>query len=703
MWYAAATRSDRGSRPAPRPGARLRRGPAGAGGGRRGGGGRGAGGGEGGAEEGRSGRGEERSPRHWGAAGWRQDDTVAVIGLGYVGLPLAISFAEAGLEVEGIDASSAPGRRAQRRPLPDRRHHERAAGRRAGGWAARRRAGRGRASTRPTRSSSASRRRSPRPRTPTSRPVLARGRDDPRQPPRRASSSSSSRRPSPARRPARSARSLERSGLHAGADFDLAFAPGAGQPGRPGERQQGRPAPRRRDHARGDDARGRAAAQHQRQRRRALVARRRRARQAARERLPQRQHRARQPARPAVRADGPRRLGGHRRRGDQAVRVHAVHARARASAATASRSTRTTCRGGRASSTSSTASSSSPATSTSRCRATSSTSSPRRSTTAARRSRAPGSASSASPSSRTSATRATRRRPTSSPGSPSAAPTSRFHDPHVASFTDAAGTVREASPSTSCSTGPDVVVVVTAHRRSTGTPSTPEPTSSSTRSTARAGGRRAAAAGPAPRRRLVGPPLTGWRPDRPAGLDRRPRAVLLIANTAAPVLAGAARRAQPRRGRLGGRDRRCRRPGRRGRRSATATSCTRRFRPSGIFRRWSDQPPTPKPPTRSCAASSVASTRASRPGSGRSTSAAGGGRLRRGAPARRPLSRLRHPDRAVALELAARPGAPGGAGIVVYDVIDAILDSNNYQHVPGPLLDRYRPRRRAGCGRSTRS
>ena len=33
-----------------------------------------------------------------------QDRRVAVIGLGYVGLPLAISFVEAGLAVEGIDA-----------------------------------------------------------------------------------------------------------------------------------------------------------------------------------------------------------------------------------------------------------------------------------------------------------------------------------------------------------------------------------------------------------------------------------------------------------------------------------------------------------------------------------------------------------------------------------------------------------------------
>ena len=34
-----------------------------------------------------------------------QDRRVVVIGLGYVGLPLAIAFAEAGLEVEGVDAS----------------------------------------------------------------------------------------------------------------------------------------------------------------------------------------------------------------------------------------------------------------------------------------------------------------------------------------------------------------------------------------------------------------------------------------------------------------------------------------------------------------------------------------------------------------------------------------------------------------------
>ena len=94
-----------------------------------------------------------------------------------------------------------------------------------------------------------------------------------------------------------------------------------------------------------------------------------RAHQAAREHLPQRQHRPRQRAGDALRPHGHRRLGRHRRGGDQALRLHAVPARARASAATASRSTPSTSRGRRASSTSTPSSSSSPARSTRRCRA----------------------------------------------------------------------------------------------------------------------------------------------------------------------------------------------------------------------------------------------------------------------------------------------------------------------------------------------
>ncbi|MGZ9149001.1 MAG: UDP-N-acetyl-D-glucosamine dehydrogenase, partial [Candidatus Deferrimicrobiaceae bacterium] len=37
----------------------------------------------------------------------RKDFTAAVIGLGYVGLPLAIEYAEAGIRVIGIDADGA--------------------------------------------------------------------------------------------------------------------------------------------------------------------------------------------------------------------------------------------------------------------------------------------------------------------------------------------------------------------------------------------------------------------------------------------------------------------------------------------------------------------------------------------------------------------------------------------------------------------
>ena len=49
------------------------------------------------------------------------DTRVAVVGLGYVGLPLAVSFAEAGLDVEGIDTSETriATIRAERSPIED--------------------------------------------------------------------------------------------------------------------------------------------------------------------------------------------------------------------------------------------------------------------------------------------------------------------------------------------------------------------------------------------------------------------------------------------------------------------------------------------------------------------------------------------------------------------------------------------------------
>ena len=45
------------------------------------------------------------SPRSTDAAAVRTDERIAILGLGYVGLPLAISFVEAGLDVLGVDRS----------------------------------------------------------------------------------------------------------------------------------------------------------------------------------------------------------------------------------------------------------------------------------------------------------------------------------------------------------------------------------------------------------------------------------------------------------------------------------------------------------------------------------------------------------------------------------------------------------------------
>ena len=107
--------------------------------------------------------------------------------------------------------------------------------------------------------------------------------------------------------------------------------------------------------------------------------------EAAREHLPLGQHRARQRALGALRPDGDRRLGGGRRGGDQALRVHALRARAGDGRPLPARSTRSTSRSRRASTTSRPSSSSSPARSTSSSRITASSASCARSTTSASR------------------------------------------------------------------------------------------------------------------------------------------------------------------------------------------------------------------------------------------------------------------------------------------------------------------------------
>ena len=57
---------------------------------------------------------------------------IGIVGLGYVGLPLAVAFAEADCDVVGVDIDQAQGHVAARGSLPRRGHPARAAGRSAG-------------------------------------------------------------------------------------------------------------------------------------------------------------------------------------------------------------------------------------------------------------------------------------------------------------------------------------------------------------------------------------------------------------------------------------------------------------------------------------------------------------------------------------------------------------------------------------------
>ena len=309
---------------------------------------------------------------------------VAVIGAGYVGIPLAATFAEAGCSVLVVDVvpELVEGLNRGESHIEDV-SSERLAPLVASGklrattdYARGRRVRRDRdrgadAALEPARARPLHRReRGAQPRAGAAR---------------RASSSCSSRRRGPARRARSLQPILETSGLLAGEDFHLAFAPERVDPGRTDwttkttpkvvggltpactERAAGALRPRDRHRPPRLDARGG------------------RADEAAREHLPLGQHRARQRARAPLRPDGHRRLGGRRRRRDEAVRLHAASSPARASAATASRSTRSTSRGRRASTASTRGSSSWPARSTTRCRTSAARSSPRRSTMARRR------------------------------------------------------------------------------------------------------------------------------------------------------------------------------------------------------------------------------------------------------------------------------------------------------------------------------
>ena len=358
---------------------------------------------------------------------------VGVIGLGYVGLPLAVEFARAGFDVTGFDVDAAkidadqrrqelhPGRRRRRISPPCVKAGKLRA---TTDMSAARRDGR----DRHLRADAAAQDQG-------SRPVVhrARGRSGRRDAAAAASSSSSSRRPIRARPTKWSSRCSTAKGFKADVDFFLAFSPERVDPGNPQFNTKNIPkivggvGPASTEVAAALYG-ATVAARHPGQ----LDARRRDG-EAAREHVPRGEHRPGQRDRADVPQDGHRRVGSDRRGEDQAVRLHAVLSRARASAATASRSIRSICRGRRGRAASSAASSSWPARSTARCRSTSSQRVAEALNSSARsRSTARASTCSAWPTSRTSATCASRRRSTSSSCSTRQGAVVSYTDPYVA-------------------------------------------------------------------------------------------------------------------------------------------------------------------------------------------------------------------------------------------------------------------------------
>ena len=250
---------------------------------------------------------------------------VVVVGQGYVGLPVAMRAAEVGFPVVGYDVARRPGRCARRRALVRRRRLRRAARRRArlrvhadarsertarlrrrGDHGARRRCAR---TSRISRSSR-------RPPT-TSHPGCDRARW-----------SCSSRRRIPGRPTSCCARSSSQAACASSAgDFFLGYSPERIDPGN-AEWNFVNTA----KVVSGFDAaslRGRRSVLRRagRQDRAGRLDRRGRAREAPREHVPPRQHRARERARDVRTRPRRRHLVGDRRGGDEALRVHAVHAR----------------------------------------------------------------------------------------------------------------------------------------------------------------------------------------------------------------------------------------------------------------------------------------------------------------------------------------------------------------------------------------
>lgn len=116
----------------------------------------------------------------------------------------------------------------------------------------------------------------------------------------------------------------------------------------------------------------------------------------------------------------------------------------------------------------------------------------------------------------------------------------------------------------------------------------------------------------------------------------------------------------------------------------------RRYRPSGPFRRWVGQPPPPRPPTRVLRVLALNVDKALKMAFWPLHVRAWWRTLRRDLPPADLYHAFGILTLPVALDLASAARRRGHRGVVVYDVIDAILDSNNYQNVPAPVLARYR-------------
>lgn len=169
----------------------------------------------------------------------------------------------------------------------------------------------------------------------------------------------------------------------------------------------------------------------------------------------------------------------------------------------------------------------------------------------------------------------------------------------------------------------------------------------------------------------------------------RPRAVCLVANTAAPYsralrvarslteagwdveIAAVAGRGLPPEDRDG-------------------VVVTRRYSPSGPLRRWVGQPPAPRPPTRLLQILALNLDKALKAALWPLHVRAWWRTLRRELPPAELYHAFGILTLPVALDLARIARRRGGRGLVVYDVIDAILDSNNYSRTPAPILARYR-------------